>query len=331
MFVLDVSEPHRVMLLRAMRAVALADGRETERERALLEAVRGALGLPAGEVAPLSSPAEVPSTLTAVERERLVQAMLLMALMDGAGHPDEAALVERFASHLGVSEPRVQNLRQLADGRLQFLKLDMTRKGYARDEFVQTARDEGLRGLYRTFGPIAGLATDHTLARRYNDLGTLPEGTLGRAYWRFIVDNGLGFPGEPGAVAARGTWHDLSHVLGGYPITPEGEVSVVAFIAGYRREDPFFWLFTIALQFQVGLRLSPFSPGLADRLDPHALVRHHRRGSLVRRDLSQPWDVWTDFPRPLDEVRRELNVVPVDEDPTPPAPSPCAAGRGGAE
>lgn len=312
MFVLDVAAPHRVLLLRAMRTVALCDGHETDRERALLEAVREALALPAGEpLAALAGPEELPGDLTASERERVVQAMLLMALMDGVGHPSEAALVERFAARLGVDEPRVRNLRQLADGRLRYLKLDLTRRGYAREEFTRTAREEGLAGLYRTFGPLAHLATDPDLARRYNDLGTLPEGTLGRAYWRFIVDSGLGFPGEPGAVAARGLWHDLSHVLGGYTTAPEGELGVVAFIAGYRREDPFFWLFSIALQFHVGVKLSPFSPGMTGQLDPRAFVRHHRRGSLLTRDLSAPWDVWADFPRPLDEVRRELNVVPL--------------------
>lgn len=107
--------------------------------------------------------------------------------------------------------------------------------------------------------------------------GQLAPGTLGRAYFDFVNGHGLPFPGERKAVAERGVWHDLSHVLGGYDITPIDEALVVSFIAGYRNEDPFFWLFTIALQFQVGIRISPFFPGLVDRIEPRAFVLHHRR------------------------------------------------------
>lgn len=314
MFLFEVDAEHRLALLRAMRSVALHDGEETPQERTLLAAVRAALEIADDlEVTPLNGPEELSSSLRPEERERIVQAMLLMAVMDGSGHPGEAALIEGYARRLGVDEPRVTNLRQLAEGRLLHLRWDLTRKGYARDEMWRTAREEGLAGLYRTFGPLVGMARDADRVRRFNDLGLLPEGTLGRAYWRFIVEHDLGFPGEAHAVAERGMWHDLSHVLGGYGTTPEDEAAVVSFIAGYRREDPFFWLFTIALQFQVGLRLSPFSPATRLRIDPARMVRHHRRGAALSRDLSAPWDHWAQFARPLEEVRRELNVLPLEE------------------
>ncbi len=312
MFLFEVAKESASTLLCAMRAVARADGEETAKETALLEVVRDALSLPgsASDYEPLAADADLLARISVEDRPRVVQAMLLMALMDGSGSRAEAEVVEAFARLLQVDEPRVNNLRQLAERRLERMKWDLTRKGYARDEFLRTAKEEGLRGLYKTFGPLVGLAEDPDTAKRYNDLGKLPEGTFGRAYWEFIVGNELAFPGEPRAVAERGTWHDLSHVLGGYPITPLGETLVVAFIAGYRREDPFFWLFTIALQFQVGVRISPFSKGTHDAVDPELFVRHHLRGSQVRRDLSEGWDFWADFPRPLEELRRELNVLP---------------------
>jgi uncharacterized tellurite resistance protein B-like protein len=321
MFIFEVRPQLRTALLRAMRTVALADGIETEKETALLVAVGAAVGLGAAELDPSACPgfssaaalAEFTKELAATpaECEHIIQAMLLMALMDGTGSLQEAALIEQCAKLLNVTEPRVHNLRQLAEGRLTFMRLDLSRKGYAKDSFLTIARESGLRGLYQTFGPLVGLAEDHELARRYNDLGKLPEGTLGRAYWQFIVDNQLGFPGEPRAVAERGLWHDMSHVLGGYPTTPEGEAAIVAFIAGFRREDPFFWFFTIALQFQVGLKISPFAPGVPNCIDPVQLMKHHLRGVKVNRDLSEPWDVWADIPRPIDDVRREFNIVPL--------------------
>lgn len=320
MYLFDVAPESAELLYRGMRAVALADGAETAKERALLEVARDALGPghlagAADALTPLSVEelSHAAAGLSERDRERIVQAMLFMALMDGEGSPEEAKLVSDVAARLQVNEPRVKNLAQLASGRLAFMQWDLTRRGYAKEELLRTAKEEGLRGLYRTFGPLVGLATNHQTAKRYNDLGLLPEGTLGRAYWHFIVDNNLSFPGESHAVAERGTWHDLSHVLGGYPITPVGESTVVAFIAGYRKEDPFFWLFTIALQFQVGLRISPFSPGVRDQVDPKEFMRHHARGAALRRDISEGWDFWTDFPRPLAELRRELNVLPLEE------------------
>ena len=295
-----------------MRAVALADGEETAKERALLEVARDALGLPAdASIAPLEASDTTLTDLDPRERERVIHAMVLMAIMDGSASIKEATLVAQFAEALGVDDARVQNLRQLAEGRVRYMRFDLTRKGYAKEELLHTAKEEGLAGLYRTFGPLLGLAQDADLARRYIALGELPAGTVGRAYFDLITKNDLSFPGEAGGIAERGMWHDMLHVVGGYTTDPLGEAEVVAFMAGFRKQDPFFWLFTAALQFQVGLRISPFAPGVPDRIDPRRFVLHHKRGSLVKVDLTTEWDFEKDFERPLADVRRELGVVPI--------------------
>jgi uncharacterized tellurite resistance protein B-like protein len=317
MFLFDVAEGHRELLLRAMHATALADGAITPKERALLEVARDALGLPRSlaveALAPLRPDDAQLAALDAVERERVVQTMILMAVMDGEGARAEAALVEGVAKGLGVDDKHVANLRQLAEGRVRFMRFDLTRRGYAKDELLRTAKEEGLCGLYRTFGPIVGLAGDPELSRKYIALGELPAGTVGRAYFDLVTLNGLSFPGEPDGLAERGMWHDMMHVIGGYPVDPVGEAEVVAFMAGFRKEDPFFWLFTVALQFQVGLVISPFAPAVPDAIDPRRFVLHHKRGSLVSKDLSTEWRFEEDYARPLDEVRRELGVVPLEE------------------
>lgn len=314
MFLFDVREDHKALILGAMRSVALADGAETPKERALLAIARDAIGLdtPLDDIPPVDADhPELPS-LDARERERVIQSMILMAIMDGAGSASEAELVARFASKLAVADARVENLRQLADGRVRWMRFDLTRKGYAKTELAATAKEEGLAGVYRTFGPLLGLGTDPDVARRYIALGELPPGTVGRAYFDLIQKNDLSFPGEAGGLAERGMWHDMLHVIGGYPVDPIGEAEVVAFMAGFRKDDPFFWLFTVALQFQVGLVISPFAPGVADQIDPARFVRHHKRGALVTIDLSTEWRFEDDFERPLEEVRARYNVVPLD-------------------
>ncbi len=84
----------------------------------------------------------------------------------------------------------------------------------------------------------------------------------------------------------------------------------MSFIAGYRREDPFFWLFTIALQFHLGIKLSPYSPALLGHFDPELVLRALRRGMAMTRDLSVDYDPWPDMTRPLEEVRQAYGVPP---------------------
>jgi uncharacterized tellurite resistance protein B-like protein len=310
MYLFDLTPAHAPLLLQAMRAVAKADGDESAQERALLDVVRETLGLAGDALAlpPLDLEDPALDALDHTEREHLVQAMLLMAIMDGKGSREEAHLIERAARRLRVDEPRVANLRQLAEGQLRFMRFDLTRKGYARDELVRTAREEGIRGLYTTFAPLVGLAHDADVARRYIALGELPEGTVGRAYFDLLQKNDLSFPGE-GPIGERGVWHDMIHVMGGYPVDPKGEAEVVAFMAGFRREDPFFWVFTSVLQFQVGVRISPFAPGVPDQIDPRQYMLHHARGAKVTCDLSRDWDFRADFTRDLEEVRQQFNVL----------------------
>lgn len=309
MFLFDVDDGRRALMLRAMRAVAEADGEVTPKERALLEVSRDALRLssPLEELAPFTLDEAAGS-----DGERIVQAMILMAIMDGSATKEEADLVQATAERAGVSDARVANLRQLAEGRVRWMRFDLTRRGYAKDELLRTAREEGVLGVYRTFGPLLGLAQDPEVTRRYIAFGELPSGTVGRAYFDLITANDLSFPGEAGGLAERGMWHDMLHVIGGYPVDPLGEAEVVAFMAGFRKEDPFFWLFTVALQFQVGLVISPFAPGVPDRIDPRRFVLHHKRGALVTTDLSTDWRFEDDWHADLEEVRRRLNVLPLE-------------------
>jgi hypothetical protein len=239
----------------------------------------------------------------------VLQAMILTALADEKASTEEADVIETFAKVLEVRDARIVNLRQLAKGQVVRMFVDIARRSFARREFESALRDQGLSGLWKIVGPMIGRARDAQLARRYLDLGALPDHTLGHTYFRFIVDNELGFPGE-GIVPESGVWHDLTHVLAGYGIDPAGEVQNVSFIAGYRQEDPFFWLFTIALQFHLGIKVSPYSPGLRGHFDPALVMRAVERGNAVNVDLSEGWDYWKDLELPLEEARSKYGVPP---------------------
>jgi hypothetical protein len=306
--------PNEVLAgLRMMKAIAIADASLDAKEVSLIEAAARALGHQAGcsarDLEPIT-PSEAKIAFgasTPLLRERALQASMIASMIDGKVSDLEVEAIASFARELEVDEPRLHNLEQLSRGHIRRMWLDLARRSFARPIFDEALEKRGIGGVLKIALPMIGLGKDADLARRYNDLGKLDEGTLGRAYWRFIVDNELGFPGE-GVVAEEGVWHDITHVLAGYGTDPEGEVQVVSFIAGYRREDPFFWLFTIALQFHLGIKVSPYSPGLTGRFDPHLVIAALRRGMAMTRDLSVDYDHWPDMPLMLDEVRAKYGV-----------------------
>lgn len=308
-----LTESEAIAGLRLMKTVALSDGSLDDKETSLLDAAARALGLETSalELDPVRLDA-IPVALanaTPTLRERALQAAMITAMIDGRVSLVEVATLRSFAAALGIAECRIENLEQLAKGHVRRMWLDLARRSFAIPIFEEALRKKGLSGVLDIVSPMLGLGKDADLARRYNDLGRLPEDTMGRAYWRFIIDNNLGFPGE-GVVAEEGVWHDVTHVLAGYTTEPEGEVQVVSFIAGYRREDPFFWLFTIALQFHLGIRVSPYSPGMLGRFVPELVIRALRRGMAMTRDLSVDYDPWEDMSLRLADVRAKYNVPP---------------------
>lgn len=302
------------LTFRAMRAVAGADGSLATPEASLIVEAGRLLGQEAVDVDALTplGPDELrDAALEPRDAERVVQAAILVALMDGKVEPAEVHAVRELARAAGVDEPRVRSLALVAQGHTRLMWLDLARRSFAREVFEKALAGEGLRGIWKIVGPMIGRATDWELSARYAALGELPPDTLGYAYFKYIVDNGFGFPGEPGAVPESGLWHDIAHVLGGYGTTPREELQVVSFIAGFSRQDPFFWLFTITLQFHLGIKMSPYSAPETGLFDPAESLRAFERGAAMSVDLSEgTWDPSPHFARPLEDVRRELNVLP---------------------
>src|SRR6185503_3422831 len=108
----------RVHGLRAMKAIAMADGRFAEEERNLMGAVERALGaLPEGAKAvdvdalePIT-PEELAERVTDPRlRRQLVQGLIVMAMIDGEASPAEADRVERYARALEVEQDYVKDL-----------------------------------------------------------------------------------------------------------------------------------------------------------------------------------------------------------------------------
>ncbi len=299
-------------VLGAARALASVDGAFEEHERQLIGAAARTLGHEGDidAIEPVSPEQAGEAGLDELTRTRLVQSLLLLAAIDGEVSASELLAIRAYASALGVSEPRLKNLEQIANGHMRLVKMDLLRKS----EMVRTAakkawEDKGLRGLWTVATSMYGLSTDAELAWRYKALGLLPEGTFGRAYWAHMTERRYALPGEPMAFPEELAKHDLAHVLGGYDTDPEGECEVVAFISGFMKTDPFSYLFMIVIHMQLGVHIFEGTPVEHMKVSPERLVLALERGSRVTRDLYDPaWDYWAEFPLPLGEVRQRYGI-----------------------
>src|SRR5262245_11274289 len=125
------ARPEQVMLgLRALKVVAAANGEFADEERAAIESAAHAFGreVDAGALEPVTPEGGAAGIEDPVWRQRLVQAMIVMAAIDGGVTGDEAGVIDRFAKALGVDEPRVRNLHHLIAGRVGLIRLDMVRR-----------------------------------------------------------------------------------------------------------------------------------------------------------------------------------------------------------
>ncbi len=325
---LGMSQEDAELGLRVMFTVAQANGALHPGEVALLEASARAFGVVLEETEAVLevlgqdsasrenwrgivriAPGALAQELSVESRERVLQAGILMAIMDGEVDEAEIGTVEAFARALGVSEPRVHNLKQLAQGHVKLLWFDLARHSFARDIFEQELHDKGLGGVWKIVAPLLGMANNEALAQRFRATEHMPAGSLGRAYWEYLDPYGFGLPGEHKGVPETGVWHDITHVLSGYEATPPEEILVVCFTAGFYEKDPFFWIFTIVLQYHLGIQVSPYSHSLRGTFDPEVAIEALQRGAACKEDLIQ-WDYWPHMERPLEEVRAELGIVP---------------------
>ena len=307
----NLSEEQVRVGLGAMRAVAAANGQYDEHERALMDAASKALDGPAD--APEASPDAVRAAFPdELWRKRILQAMIGMALIDGEATKDELACIDTYARALEVDEPWLKNLHRLVDGHMTRLRIDFARRmPLAGNLFKEVWQDEGLKGMWKLYRVFTLKGTNEPeLAWKYKRLGLLPEGTLGREFWKHMTERGFAFPGEPGGFLERQCHHDLTHVLTGYDTDPDGECQIASFYAGYDKQEPFAFLFMVLVMFQVGAKLGPAAVTPARfKFDPAKVIRAMERGSHINTDLKDHWDYWPVMDKPIADVRRLYNIV----------------------
>jgi tellurite resistance protein len=131
--------------LRAMKTVAVADGRFEEMERRMMAAAQQALGtsLDVDALGPIT-PEELTAVITdAGLRNQIAHGLVILSMADEEPSKAESALVTQFARALGV-EDDVGNLEKLAAGHSMLVRFDLARRVW-----VPTARSTRRRSPAR--------------------------------------------------------------------------------------------------------------------------------------------------------------------------------------
>lgn len=297
--------------LRAMATVALADGAMHPQERRMIELLAEAMDLPV-DVDALSpiEPEQLAARLQDPEaRKAFVQRIVILSTLDGEITEDEVRTIEAFAAALDVDERAVKNIRQISEGYARLVAFDLGRRSFMPKLIKGIWRERGVRGLWQIVRTLAG-RTDPQMAAEFERLGTLPEGTLGRTTFQHFVDNGFAYPGQKYGAPAAFLFHDLGHVLGGYGTTPDQELLVAGFQAGYMDTDGLVMYLMIAMLFQLAVEPVAKMRGVEPvkgALDIERFLAAVERGRAMKVGLVE-WDPWPHMERPIDEVREELGL-----------------------
>ena len=107
--------------------------------------------------------------------------------------------------------------------------------------------------------------------------------------------------------------HDVHHVIGNYATDPDGELQVLGFTMGLFPDHALLIGLPGLLQFQMGLAdplAAGVAPTLQDQLNAPAFAQALQRGATATGPIRDfHWDFWPWIERPLEAVRRELQVL----------------------
>ncbi|MBL7481295.1 hypothetical protein [Legionella bononiensis] len=245
---------------------------------------------------------------------QLVSGMIIMAIVNGVPKLEQVKLIEHLAKALNVNEGAVSALFKLVHQHQYMYAFDVMRHMYIGEGFAKIWHEERFKGIYKIIGSMNGFYEDPQLAKRYEQLGQLPSGTLGKEFWRFYKDHQFTFPGQKYGSPVMITNHDMAHVLGGYNTTPGGELQVASFTAGFRKSGMVWILLFIISQFQLGVKTVPINaPVTTGEFNPEEELLALQRGTLMNVDLFDNWDYWPVIDCNIDDLRKKYHILPNQE------------------
>lgn len=298
------------VVFRALRTALAPEGTLQVAERRFLQTYALITGFPPTAADPLPlHPAEV-HICGAHECKRLVQLAGIAVLLGRPVKAASVAFLKGLSQQLATHDPVVDVADALLNGRHLKARMLTGRRSF-RVMIKEAHAAQGVAGVLRFFGALfLRIAVDRDKHAKYRRLGLLPEGTLGRAYWKHMTETGFGFPGETGGIPDLIAYHDIAHVLTGYDTSPLGEIQRGSFQGGNRREDGFFFIQFALLQFHQGIQVTPAAAPQVGHFDPERVLWAVHRGAQCGVDMTHQWDFWPLMRLPLAEARARCGMLP---------------------
>lgn len=303
-----------------MRAIALehGPGGVSDTDRATIQGAATIVlglaedGVDVDAIAPAGPEQLAAELLTPEDAMQAVRMLAVMSIADGVADPAKTAMVRAYADALDVHEEYLQVLTEVAQGEIAEATACLVRKNAESFPHLDLSRlSLGPEGPFLPYRD----APDPELAARYRALGTYAENTFGRAFYEHFHRNGFAFPGDPDGMAEGFTTpHDSSHVLSGYSTSQPGEICVSTFIGGMHPEHPMAAeVLPVLYSWHVGVHLNAIAGKFEGAYEPRRFWTAWDRGAATTVDVVAPgWDFWAAAEQPLDDLRHDYNVPPVD-------------------
>lgn len=309
-------------------AISTADGLTPLQEvlvRAMFEAMTG--HAPQQPIAATSARAFARSLAHRNEafRVRILQVMLLGALVLRPLPRSVAEQLESFAAELSVGDAMLEVAHDFADGAFDLAAFDFDRNGYTAD--WSPDRQRALHSTRSLEDPWAITVDDPVLAARWRSLEDLPAGSLGRKVTELYRARGFAYPGTEGSAPPLLAQHDWVHVVADYGTTVTSELEVFGFIARANDDPKAFSLLAMVVSLfetgylNTGAGLFEAFPGQLSRDGvAERIADAMRRGALVDGSIDFLGLDWFELASlPVEEVRARFHIV---------AKAPSAIGAG---
>ncbi len=308
-------------VLGAMRAIALAHGpgEASDEDRAtIIAAGRIMLGREAVEPEAIEpvGPDQLAGAMLSGDDARMACRMIaVMSLVDGRLDDGKIELVQEFAAALEVDEEYVQVLAEAAADEISAAAACMVRKNAESFPELDTSKlDES---AVAPFLPYGDGNDDRGLEARYLELEGSAPGSFGRAFYDHFQKNDFRFPGNPEALAEGFTTpHDSSHVLSSYSTSEQGELCVSTFIGAMHPDHPMAAeVLPVIFSWHLGIKLNEIAKSHTGAFDPRRFWTAWDRGAATTVDVvDEGWDFWAATETPLDELRADYGVTPVEDE-----------------
>lgn len=267
---------------------------------------------------PMSAPGHgLPADLAAilpdpVMRLTVLRILIMLPFLDGKVLPAKVRVVQRAAALLGVEESTgLLMLRQAMHRQYRRITLGILsraiRQFWSHDG---KARVRDWADMAQVVLPVLS-GSKRGRRERYQALAQKAPGTLGRTLHNYYRENGFPMPGEPKSFPEKFVIHEFYHILGGYPLTHQGEMLAAAFTGGNVEKLCMDMILLALLQYQVGATVAGVSRGVPGLLNPEEFFHAIARGATMTVDLMDDWDFWAVADRPLEELRALYRLPPL--------------------